>query len=704
MDAGEAEGAFPFDKNFPPVVMSSSDPLVLPPPRRSSSSAASVASTTTSTKVRPTGGGGHSSSPLDTLLQMGFSRGRAQKALVATGGGFSKAKKDNAVQLASDWLLAHVNDPDLDRVTPRNFVLFLCPTGELHSQLATFWDASRTQVGWNGAHNSFPHLRLTQQASFACTDVDADSLATAVEAVAKRHGVSDGWKMQLERYESPNFLGLFVASHRDEAFLRSLAQDLCETALAPLGIEAQPAKSFHVTLAYQFAPAHFAALSDLARAVDPCSDYRWELRLYSSEERLKGGELHRVLFPYRPRQEDELELRIGDLVHLKAQSEDDRGQGDVEDEDGWALGTSWLTGCRGYLPKNYLEQTSETSAWTLHLSVDLFRGDHMEEQTDVEESSVPQSPPVRSVPQKSSVPQRRRVYVVRHGERVDFTFGTWVPYCFSEDGRYRQRDLNMPLSLPARAGGGEAFAARDSPLTRIGATQARLTGEALRSAGVEIAHAYSSPSLRCVQTAHHILAGLGLERRVRIHLEPGLFEWLAWYAAGDGSGSSGGGMPEWMTAAELTAAGYNVESRYKPYISAEELRDDCAAARESCSEFYTRNYFVAQCVLQSREAVGGDVLLVAHAASLDTCTRQLTGESPRPAQELLQIVRRIPYCGLAVAEEADVGSTGATSKRRSSWRLVDPPVPPLTHSGNSRFDWKMMTTSESSSETSKSYN
>jgi len=658
--------------------------------------------------------------PLQTLLQLGFPKARAEKALAATG--------HRGIQLASDWLVAHVNDPEVDRDAPRSYVAHLCPTsGPLVDQLRTFWDASRTQVGWNGAHAALPHVTLTPP--LAARDCDAAVLAEAFSRLAADFAADFGTDaLRVEKYASPNYLGLFFGK-REEILLRSFCQALSEelsssgcvlSALppspsAPDATGASPAdggatsltksSGYHLTMAFNFAPQHYGALSDLAAAVDASAPCDWELRLYSFEERLRGREVHRVLFARRPLEEDELELRIGDLVYVDP--EELRASA-----DGWVLGTSWLTGCMGYLPKNYVEQTAETNAWTLHFSASMSKRRRREEGphedaivTQVEkpllQSEVPMSPPSpqgsaggvnepasaegtpREMPQsrKSSSSSRggpRRLFVCRHGERIDFTFGTWIPFCFDEAGRYSQRDLNMPVQVPARQGGPDAFA-KDSPLTAMGCVQARLVGEAMLAAGAEasVAYAYSSPSLRCVQTCHHILTGMGLQDKVTISLEPGLFEWLAWYQ---------NAMPDWMTPEELSEAGFNVDLRYKPYISADELRD---SPQESCEEYYTRNYFVTQCALQARESSGGNVLFVAHAASLDTCTRQVTGASPRPATEMVSLVRRVPYCAMAAMQEVRSPARGKSASG-SQWRLTDPPVAPLTHCSNARWDWKLM--------------
>lgn len=673
------------------------------------------------------------------------------------------------VQIASDWLLAHVNDPNLDDAAARNYVVYLCPTegGELLGQLQTFWDASRTQVGWNGAHNSFPHITLTS--AFPCGDGDVDDVVAAVRRVAADFARDfERLPVRLEKYLSPNFLGMFVGKE-EESLLRALAQQLTQC-LVKLGVadpgelsDPSPTKSYHVTLAYQFLPQHCAALEDLLSAsVHPGAKSDWELRLYSFEERMRNQDAFKVsdiilliytvdppiieslscvslffdfqvVFNHSPREDDELELRIGDLVHVSPEES-------KASTDGWVLGTSWLTGCRGYLPKNYLQQTAETDAWTLHLGMPMtdlasisllptFSSASLErlknstgslnrrnQQQQMDNGGTPARPRSASAisssgpsgvarrliksPASPPLSSARRIYIMRHGERVDFTFGQWVPYCFDEKGTYTQKDLNMPTRVPRRLAGPEGFLL-DCPLTKMGLTQAKLVGEGLRRKDITFSHVYCSPSLRCIQTCHNLLLGLGVQHQLKINVEPGLFEWLAWYQ---------NSMPDWMTPEELVAAGYNIQLGYKPYISAEELQD---TVRESCEAYYTRNFFVTQCMLQATEEAGGNVMLVGHAATLDVCTRQLTGHTPRPVNEMMSVVRKVPYCSLTVVEEhrevvhvpnhtSTTASNASLASRKTSasqhnhtsvkstWKMVTPPIPPLTHCNNSRFNWQML--------------
>ncbi|XP_055627724.1 ecdysteroid-phosphate phosphatase isoform X2 [Toxorhynchites rutilus septentrionalis] len=670
--------------------------------------------------------------PLQILLQMGFPKHRAEKALAATG--------NRGVQLASDWLLAHVNDPSLDECSPREYILYACPTGPFLQQLENFWAQSQELCGWNGAHNFMPHITLVS--FFKAPDECAPQLSKALKELMNLPGAHVDRPITLEPYTSPNFMGFFVGED-DANYLKRLAlQYVKEVSHSTISLEPH-VKSLHLTLAYQFPPNQFNALKQLVENLDTsCTGQNWELRLYSRDARLATKQVHKILYPHTPREPDELELRIGDYIYLSPEA--------IQNStDGWVEGISWLTGINGYLPENYTERTAESDAWTMHRTVQLcdmspdnveppadmvdglrfelqtvnlnqtandeHDGDSQEtvsighcekpqqqsyKQSQKEESNQPNQEDDGFKLKEDFIPPEtfyelmkkrttmsvitnshdsgsasdfdntqitrqnllgRQIYVLRHGERIDFTFGTWIPYCFDETGKYIRKDLNMPKSLPNRR---STCWQRDSPLTNVGRYQARLTGEAMKDAGVRIDHVYSSPAFRCIQTTTSILEGLGLKDSHPIHVEPGLFEWLAWYQDG---------LPEWMSKEELVAADYNIDTEYEPMTNAEELK---ARLHESLEEFYQRNSTSTEHLIRNTI---GNILIVGHATTLDTCTRHIVGEKLRSTSDMSRIMQKVPYCSMAVIESADgIGD----------WKLIDPPCEPITHTNNNRFDWK----------------
>lgn len=647
-------------------------------------------------------------SPLQIFLQMGFPKHRAEKALAATG--------HRGIQLASDWLLAHVNDTTLDLDCPREYVVYLCPTGPLYEQIQNFWEESLQKCGWNGAHNLVPHI--TMCSFFKSGDENCEALVSALKDVVHSILPSLPSSLTLDKYISPNYMGLFLNDQQAEilkklavAYVKEVAH-LCTTGEAAT-------KALHLTLAYQFSPSQFSLLESLVDMVDPRTPAAWEVRLYSRDTRIVGNEVHKVLYSHVPRDPDELELLIGDFVYVK-------GESLASSPDGWIEGTSWLTGSTGFLPINYIERTAESDAWTLHRAIPSIGSTGRE---GLENVSLPRRPPISlsllnllensegsrrstevlsessstdrlhsrqaslEATQLSPLPQQetldalyakvkkpkkegplykfpiegpRKVIVARHGERVDFTFGDWIRFCFDEAGNYQRRDLNMPETLPERKGAPHSFY-KDCPLTNIGLLQATLVGQAMKANGTEVHHVFCSPSLRCVQTCTNILRGLGIAEYMPINIEPGLFEWLAWYHDG---------MPVWMTLDELMDAGFSINCNYDPLIRKEELKD----THESCEQYYGRNAYVAQSIINTTQSQGGTVLLVGHAATLDTCTRQLVGGAPRSAHEMTSIIKKIPYCSFAFAAQESTGT----------WSLEEPPFPPVTHSANMRYDWRIL--------------
>ncbi|CAF5206133.1 unnamed protein product, partial [Rotaria magnacalcarata] len=116
-----------------------------------------------------------------------------------------------------------------------------------------------------------------------------------------------------------------------------------------------------------------------------------------------------------------------------------------------------------------------------------------------------------------------RLFIIRHGERVDRYFGSnWFMSAFDQFGQYRPYHMNLPPDLPHRLN--PYFWALDTPLTRDGLNAAENVGRVLEMNKYQPSYVYSSPAMRCIFTTYQILKGLGLERKLSIRIEPGLLE------------------------------------------------------------------------------------------------------------------------------------------------------------------------------------
>lgn len=67
----------------------------------------------------------------------------------------------------------------------------------------------------------------------------------------------------------------------------------------------------------------------------------------------------RVMYPYEPQNDDELELVPGDYVFV---SPVDQGS----TSEGWVSGTSLASGLSGLLPENYVGLADESDTWVFH--------------------------------------------------------------------------------------------------------------------------------------------------------------------------------------------------------------------------------------------------------------------------------------------------------------------------------------------------
>lgn len=118
-----------------------------------------------------------------------------------------------------------------------------------------------------------------------------------------------------------------------------------------------------------------------------------------------------------------------------------------------------------------------------------------------------------------------------------------------------------------------------------------------------------------------------------IRLELGLFECASWYAQSPIS---------FMSYQELMSSGLNIDTQYRSYTK--NLR-----ASESEYQYYERSKNTMKKLFKLHRKTGGNILIVAHAPSLEVLTRDLMNGQPRP-EHLTDLASKVDYCSMTIID------------------------------------------------------
>ncbi|EGT40867.1 hypothetical protein CAEBREN_14631 [Caenorhabditis brenneri] len=285
------------------------------------------------------------------------------------------------------------------------------------------------------------------------------------------------------------------------------------------------------------------------------------------------------------------------------------------------------------------------------------QGKHSSEHSDVGSYNCPSNRDHRDSSHKNL--SHSEIYVnpsvmmvMRHSERVDDCFPGWIEKC-NKDGKYEPFDLNMPSRLPIQRPLKDYV--RDTCLTRSGVVLAQMMGRGLLMTDNTPDVIYSSPSLRCIQTATWVRDMSGCQSLIRV--ENGLFENFRYP----------NGVPRFIT--PLQRHIFPVDKTFRPFLSLETV----VGKQETNDEYNERIKMILNAIAEQSEVSKTEkelkVLVVAHASTVDMAVG-LMRDKPRKTveMELDNIAIPVPYCSLAYLK-----------KKGSHWVPVAHQVPPVTY-------------------------
>ncbi|KAG8430563.1 hypothetical protein GDO86_020380, partial [Hymenochirus boettgeri] len=259
--------------------------------------------------------------------------------------------------MAEKRLKCHHQDPTLDDPIPQEYILYLVPSGPFRKALDTFWDESLRLCGRNKAHSSFPHITLCD--FFTCEDWKVETLYSALKITGDQTLSTFPRQVTLSLYSSSSFIGFFL-NEGQANIIRKFIDLFCKEVTKLADCTVKPVtKQLHLTLAHKFSPHHQGTLEHLAKSISPTQSCEWEAIIFSRDMRFVHYKTLRALFPFEPKNDDELSVSAGEVVFV------DRTQVSTA-TSGWIMAVSNTTGCRGLIPENYLENVADTVTWIKH--------------------------------------------------------------------------------------------------------------------------------------------------------------------------------------------------------------------------------------------------------------------------------------------------------------------------------------------------
>jgi len=161
------------------------------------------------------------------------------------------------------------------------FIVYACPTGELNTQIETFFQRSYEAYGKNTAHDYMPHCSLT-----GFFPDNPNSIPFYLEALERAYQKAKHLSLNIQTVRS-GFNDDWHGIELQAEGVKQLVKHFAQTEASPTRKEDIRLKDWlHLSLAYGFESEFQERLETLAReTIDITAEVAWELRFYQKLDR-----------------------------------------------------------------------------------------------------------------------------------------------------------------------------------------------------------------------------------------------------------------------------------------------------------------------------------------------------------------------------------------------------------------------------------